>query len=424
MTTAEQLMTDAGLAPPFFTDAWWVSPMNFAPEAYPSHLKEREGEIYIHDVTLRDGEQSPGVAFKEDERVRIAEALDEAGVHRIEAGMPIVSPGVFAAIERIVALGLRTEVVPQARAEIDDVDRTMETGARAIIIVHTINPLHCRHVFGLDTEAIVARINTTVAHAKRQGLKTIFMGSDVFRTPLDEIRIIYGRVARESRPDAMVLTDTVGGAHPGAVRFVTEQVRDVAPGVPLEFHGHNDFGLGMACAIAALEAGCSGIHTSFNGLGERTGNVPTEELAAALRLLYDVDIGIALDKLGLVSEIVANIAQTPIRPHKPIVGGGLFTIESHIIAHINRRMEELGLRTGMLPFVPELVGQPPLQYALGKWAGPAIIDHFLARLGVDATPAQQGRILHRVKEESRLQKANLSERQFSRIVESVLAEDA
>ena len=120
------------------------------------------------------------MAFKEDERIRIAEALDDVGVHRIEVGMPIVSPGVFDAIKRIVELGLRTEVVPQARAEIDDVDRTMETGASAIIIVHTINPFHCQHVFGLDTEAIIDRINTTVAHAKRQGLKTVFMGSDVF----------------------------------------------------------------------------------------------------------------------------------------------------------------------------------------------------------------------------------------------------
>ncbi len=412
---------DEALAPPFFTDEWWVSPMNFAPEAYPAQIREQA--IYIHDVTLRDGEQSPGVAFKEDERIRIAEALDDVGVHRIEVGMPIVSPSVFDAIKRIVDLGLRAEIVPQARAEIDDVDRTMETGASAIIIVHTINPLHCQHVFGLDMEEIVNRINTTVAHARQQGLKTIFMGSDVFRTPLDHIRAIYGRVARESEPDAMVLTDTVGVAHPGAVRFVTEQVLDVAPGVPLEFHGHNDFGLGMACAIAAVEAGCLGVHTSFNGLGERTGNVPTEEFAAALRLLYDKDIGIALDKLCLVSEVIANIAQTPIASSKPIVGSGLFAIESHIIAHISRRMEDLGLRTGMLPFVPELVGQEPLHYALGKWAGPVIIDHFLDRMGASATDAQKQRILHLVKEESRLQKANLSERQFARIVETVLAEN-
>ena len=144
------------LTAPYFTDDWWVSPMNFAPEAYPPGLRDRQ--LYIHDVTLRDGEQSPGVAFKEDERIRIAVALDEVGVQRIEVGMPIVSQGVFNAIREIVNLGLRTEVVPQARAEIDDVNRTMETGASAIIIVHTINPLHCQYVFGLDTEAIIARL--------------------------------------------------------------------------------------------------------------------------------------------------------------------------------------------------------------------------------------------------------------------------
>jgi methanogen homocitrate synthase len=327
---------------------------------------------------------------------------------------------VFAAIKRIVELGLRTEVVAQARAEVDDVNLTMETGCRSIIIVHTINPFHCQHVFGLSIAALIDRVNTVVAHAKGQGLKVVFMGSDVFRTPLAQIREVYGRVARESGPDAMVLTDTVGVAHPGAVRFVVEQARDVAAGTPLEFHGHNDFGLGMGCAIAAVEAGCLGVHTAINGLGERTGNVPTEEFAAALRVLYDKAIGIDLGKLGYASEVVANIAQTPVRPGKPIVGGGLFEIESHIVAHISRRMEDEGIRTGMLPFVPELVGQEPLRYNLGKWSGPVIVDHFLDRLGATATPEQKRRILDEVKEESRLQKANLSPRQFARIVERVV----
>jgi 2-isopropylmalate synthase len=392
--------------------------MNFAPEAFPAGLQDRR--IYIHDVTLRDGEQSPGVAFKADERVRIAELLSEIGVHRIEVGMPIVSPGVFAAIKQIAELGLTTEVVAQARAEVDDVNRTMETGVRAIIIVHTINPLHCQHVFGLSTEGIIERVNVTVSHAKRQGLKVIFMGSDVFRTPLEQIREIYGRVARESAPDAMVLTDTVGVAHPGAVRYVVEQTRAVAEGIPLEFHGHNDFGLGMGCAIAAVDAGCDGVHTSINGLGERTGNVPTEEFVAALRLLYDKDIGVDLSKLCYASEIVANIAQQPVRSAKPIVGDGLFEIESHIVAHISKQMEDLGIRTGMLPFVPELVGQKPLTYRLGKWSGPVIVDHYLDCLGAQATPEQKQRILDMVKEESRLQKANLSERQFARLVAAVL----
>jgi isopropylmalate/homocitrate/citramalate synthase len=117
---------------------------------------------------------------------------------------------------------------------------------------------------------------------------------------------------------------------------------------------------------------------------------------------------------------VANIAQVPVRSSKPIVGDGLFEIESHIVAHISKQMEDLGIRTGMLPFVPELVGQKRLTYRLGKWSGPVIIDHYLARIGVQATPEQKRRILDVVKEESRLQKANLSERQFAGIVEAVV----
>lgn len=415
------LAEEFGLVEPYYTDQWWVSPMNFAPGAQSAGLTERN--LYIHDVTLRDGEQTPGVAFKEDERIRIAEILDEIGVHRIEVGMPIVSPGVFAAIKKIVDLGLRTEVVAQARAEVDDVNLTMETGAKSIIIVHTINPLHCQQVFSLDIETIIERFNTVITHAKSQGLRVTFMGSDVFRTPIEQIREIYGRVAAESGPDAMVLTDTVGAAHPGAVRFTVDQVKPLVNGIPLEFHGHNDFGLGMGCAIAAIEAGCDGIHTSINGLGERTGNVPTEELAAALLLLYNKDIGIDLSKLTYASEVVANIAQTPLRSSKPVVGSGLFEMESHIVAHISKQTEDLGIRTGMLPFVPELVGLEPLSYRLGKWAGPVIIDHFLEEMDVQVDADQKDQILAEVKEESRLQKATLSKSQFVRIVERVVEGD-
>jgi len=407
------------LKPPFYTDKWWVSPHNFEPGVRPTDADRRPP--YIHEVTLRDGEQSLGVAFKEDERIRIAVALDEIGIQQIEIGLPLQFQSVFNATKRLMEMGLRAKIVPQARAEMPDIQRTMETGAKAIIIVHTINPYHCAYAFNLGPEALIERLVTSMRFAKSQGLHTIFQASDVWRTPMDFAVEVFGAVARDGKPDAMVLTDTTGVATPAAVEFLTRKVAAVSAGVTLEYHGHNDFGLATATALAAYAGGATGLHASFNGLGERTGNVPTEEIVAAMELLVGVRTGIDLSGLRYVSELVSNIAQTSVRPSKPVVGDGLFQIESHIVSLISSKMEKaMGVQTGMLPFVPTLFGNDQLRYVLGKWSGAISVEYHLERMRIQASKEQIEEMLAIVRDEARLQKASLSDEQFRRIVRKVL----
>lgn len=406
---------------PHRTDHWWVSPYNFHPEARPTDLNERH--VYLYDVTLRDGEQLPGVAFTEDERVRIAVALAELGIPRIETGLPLVSESVFKATKRLAGMGLGAQFVPQCRADMDDVRLTAETETGALVIVHTINPEHCKYVFGLDEDALIDKIVSACRYAKEQGLHTSFMAADVFRCDLDHVLRVYQTVARDASPDVMVVTDTVGCATPWAVEFLIGKIRNAVPDVPLEYHGHNDFGLGTATALAAVRAGAAGIQASFNGLGERTGNAPTEEVVAALEVAMGVHTGIRLEQLLAVSDLIQDISQVRAASNKPVVGSGIFATESHIVGFIQDKMKQaLGIDTGMFAYSPKLFGHGEIRYLLGKGSGPTSIQKAADRLGLELTDDEVNKVLEQVKQESRLRKNTISDLTFKHLVAMVKAE--
>lgn len=397
----------------------WVSPHNLVPRARPERLARG---AYLYDVTLRDGEQFPGVAFTRAERVRIGAELADIGIRRIETGLPLGSKSVFDATRELAGMGLPAQFVPQCRADMDDVRLTAETGSGALVIVHTINPLHCRHVFGLDEAALIDKLVTAVAYAKSQGLHTSFMAADVFRCDLDYLLRIYRAVVDAAHPDVIVATDTVGCATPWAVEIVVEELRTAFPGVAIEYHGHDDFGLGTATALAAVRAGADGVQCSFNGLGERTGNAPTEEVVAALELAMDVRTGVDLSRLRAVSELIQDLSQVRVPANKPIVGPGIFATESHIVAHIQDLMQrETGVDTGMYAFSPTLFGHGQVAFLLGKGSGPTSIRKTAERLGLTLTPEESAALLERVKDEARLRKRTIDDPTFLDLLARVRA---
>ena len=414
--------TDPSANPPHKTDRWWVSPHNFDPAARPETLNDRR--VYLYDVTLRDGEQYPGVAFTQDERVRIGVELAALGVARIETGLPIVSRSVFEATRRLARMDLPAQFVPQCRADMDDVRLTADTETGALVIVHTINPLHCQHVFGLDEEALIAKLVTACAYAKEQGLHTSFMAADVFRCDLDYLLRIYRSVVEQAHPDVIVVTDTVGCATPWAVELVIGRLRSELPDVLIEYHGHNDFGLATATALAAVRAGTAGIQASFNGLGERTGNAPTEEVVAALEIAMGVRTGVHLERLRAVSELIQDLSQVRAAPNKPIVGPDIFATESHIVGHIQDLMHRsTGIQTGMYAFSPELFGHGGVRFLLGKGSGPTSVRKTAERLGITLDEEKAAAVLERVKEEGRLRKSTLSDLTFMHLVREVKGSD-
>ena len=401
---------------PWKTDKWFTSPWNHLPEltkhyAFPANMK-------IHDVTLRDGEQQTAVVFRREEKVAIAKKLDSLGIHRIEAGMPAVSPQDRAAISDIAALGLKAEIFGFARCIPSEVQVIKECGCKGIVIEIPASDHMIKYGYGWPIErAMRASIETTLA-AKEAGLYTVFFTIDSTRTELNRFLDIVEQVATEGHMDALTMADTMGvttpDAYAHAVKKVIERLKK-----PVEAHCHMDFGLGVANTIAALQAGASVAHTTVTGLGERAGNVPTEDVVMSLLALHGKDLGIRTEKFVEVSKFVMDLAKVSQPPNRPIVGDKLYEIESGIIAgwfRLARKEHPLEY----VPFTPELVGQRPVNVVLGKNSGPPSMDEWCEKLGIQATDEEKMAILQGVKAKSFEKKDLLTTDEFKAVVAGVM----
>ena len=405
---------------PWKTDKWFISPWNYLPEVtknfgFPANIK-------IHDVTLRDGEQQTAVVFRREEKVAIAKKLDSLGVHRIEAGMPAVSPQDKAAIADIAALGLKAEIFGFSRCIPTEVKVVKDCGCKGIVIEIPASDHMIQNAYGWPIErAMKASIETTKA-AKEAGLYTVFFTIDATRTELNRFLDIVEQVATEGHMDALTIADTVGGTAPEAIGHVVKKVIQRLK-KPVEIHGHQDFGLGVANTIAALAAGASVAHTTITGLGERAGNVPMEDVVLALRCLYGKDLGIKTEQFVDVSRFVMDLARVTQPPNRPIVGDKLYEVESGIIAGwIRLARKEHPLE--YVPFAPELVGQKPVNIVLGKNSGPPSIDEWCEKLGITATDEEKMAILQGVKAKSFEKKDLLTTDEFKAVVANVLQKAA
>lgn len=396
-------------------DKYWASPHNYS----PTIAAKLPSKVYFHDVTLRDGEQTPGVAFKADERILIAQLLNELGVQRIEAGMPIVSKDIANGIKGIVNLGLKSQVVAFARAHRDDIDASLDCGVKAIVVEHTVNPYMCKWGYGLEENELLDRLISTVTYAKENGLDTNFMGWDFFRAPLEFSKRIYREVVKNAKPDSLTLVDTLGVATPAAVQETFEEFRKEFPNLKLEFHVHNDFGMAVGAVMGAILGGANGVHTAVNGLGERTGNVATEEVAMALECLWNIDTGLVLENIGYVSRLVQEISKFKLAGNKPIVGSGIFNMESGVVTHIIDSMEQKGFNCIMNPYSASMVGHEPLEFVLGKGSGRVTVQRYLERYDIETNDEEFDLILEAVKHKGRVIKNLLSEDDFLRIVKEI-----
>jgi len=402
---------------PYFDNTKWVCPKNFDKKIKGENALDN---IYIHDVTLRDGEQTCGLTWNEDQRVKIATALNEFGVKSIEVGMPVVSDENKRAIKRLVKMNLKSEIIPFARSLKKDVDASLECGAERIVIEHAVNPYDNEYVYGVSSEQVIDRIVSTIEYAKKNGMKPTFMGWDTTRSTFDYVLNIFTEVAKRAHPHSMVFVDSFGVASPFAIEFFFTELKKNIPDIPLEFHVHNEFGLAMGSVFAAARAGVAGIHSSINGLGERTGNVATEEVAAALKILMGIDTGVDLTKIGEVSRLVEDISKIKVANNKPVVGKRLFWVESGIVVDAVDKLNEVGIEPAMSPYLPSLVGMGEIQVKLGAFSGNASVKYWLKKLGYEATDEQIKEISDIVRQEGRIRGTLLEMKDFKGIVEKVL----
>ncbi|HEU0142478.1 MAG TPA: hypothetical protein VFQ79_22340 [Bryobacteraceae bacterium] len=400
---------------PWKTDRWFTSPWNHASEVKAT--LQFPDKIRIHDVTLRDGEQQTGIVFRRQEKVAIAKKLAEAGVHRIEAGMPAVSSEDEAAIKDIVALGLPSEIFSFARCMPADVKMAKDCGVFGIITEIPSSEHIIRNAYGKTMDwAIKSSIETTLA-AKEAGLYTSFFTIDSTRSELEPYMDLIERVATEGHMDALTLADSFGGCTPEAIGMIVRKLK-ARFNKPIEIHCHEDFGLGVANTIAALANGASVAHVTVTGTGERAGNVPLEDTVMALRCLYNVDTGIKTEKFYELSKLVQELSGFQVPPNRPIVGDWLYNIESGIVSMFHRRCKSVE-PLEYIPFAPELAGRPGVSIALGKGSGVANVEEHLERRGISLPQEQIDAIVARVKQTSIEKKALLSEVEFEQIVQTV-----
>ncbi|UCE53633.1 MAG: hypothetical protein JSV31_31080 [Desulfobacterales bacterium] len=405
--------------PYYEQEKYWVSPMNFIPEAMDR--SEIQDKVLVHDVSLRDGEQTPGVAFTTEERIQLAQVLSELGVDRIEFGMPIAAKDIYEAFEEVLKMDLQAEIVSFCRAHPDDLDLTIKLGAKTAIIEHIVNPYMLKHVYNLDHKATVERCAGALKIAKNNGIKASFMGWDASRTSMDYLKRLYSDILDQVEMESLIFVDTFGVMNPWSMHHTIKTVRNWFPGLKVEIHNHNGFGLGNANVMAAVLAGVSCVHGAILGLGERDGNIPLDEIAMMMALQLKKPTNIDLSQLYRVAKLAEQITGFKPSGTKPVTGDFYFQMEAGISIHAIEKARNAGLGDRVwAAFAPEMIGKKGYEYLLGKANGTATIKLFMEKLGLEAGDDDMKEILQIVKDRSNLVKGNVSEVEFEHIAKKYL----
>lgn len=347
------------------------------------------GPVGLYDTTLRDGEQTVGVVLSPEDKLEIARALSEAGVDRIEAGFPRVSDDDRRAVELIAAAGLEAEVWGFSRAVQADVEALVELGVAASVIESPISDGKLQ-ALGVSRETMLERIAKAVSFATGAGIRVAFFGVDSSRADLDFFDRAYA-AAVEAGAQEVVVVDTLGIATPEAAALLVGRAVDrLGPGVPVHWHGHDDFGLATAAAVAAVQAGATWVQGTVNGMGERAGNADLAEVALALEALYGIPTRLRLDRVRALARLVQERSGYALAPWKPITGDTLFTRESGAVA------AQFHDPPAIEPYSSELVGAPR-GIVLGKKSGLDSIRIKADELGLDVPEEARPGLLAAVK---------------------------
>lgn len=411
---------DYALEEPYYAEGVkWTARHNFELE------KTHVARVVLHDVTLRDGDQTPGSVFLEDERVRIADALAELKVPRIEAGMPNVSPTVENAMRRMVARHYpHSKIYGFARAVSSDIDLCKDVGCQGIIVEYCVNPVIIKYAYKKTPREVASNLVTAINHAKSLGFEDVaFMGWDWFRTPIEFTKPLIQELYDKTDLDGLVIVDTYGCSTPDAVEEMFRRFKQWFPRLRLEFHGHTDNGCGDANCLAALWGGAEVLHTSINGMGERCGNNPTEEVAVLMEVHKNIRTGLDLKKLAPACSVVSLISRIPVPANKPVMGTRALQIESGVSLDIEYKMAHNPAYTVTNIYnsvSPDVTGRlDKVHPVLGKNSGKSSIRLLLEQYGLTATEEEIIKILDAVKQESYVTKSGVSEEMFLKLVEDI-----
>lgn len=388
-------------------DNWWISSFNCKDEVTKQFAFQEN--IQIHDATLRDGEQTPGIVMRKHEKVEIAKRLAEVGVQRIEAGMPAVSAEDREAIAEINKLNLDSKVFSFVRAKKEDLDMSKECGVEGVVIEVPIGKPKLEMQFKWEIDRVIDNSILAIKRAKELGLYTIYFPYDTTRADEADLEKLLEEIMKEAPPDSIGLVDTMGSALPATISYMTRLLKDIT-GLPVEIHTHNDFGLALANSLSALTSGASAVHTCINGMGERTGNCSLEEVIVALQVLYGLETNYDIEKAVELSKYLEETTGYKMALNKPIVGKGNFTRESGIGADAL-----LNTPLAMFALNPKFLGRSP-ELVLGKKSGLTSIKVKLGEMGIELDDEKKKLLLNDVKQAGQEMKRLVSDEEFLELV--------
>ncbi len=370
--------------------------------------------VYIVDTTLRDGEQTAGVVFANQEKIRIAKYLDEMGVDQIEAGIPVMGGSEKDCIKHIASLGLNASIMAWNRAVIGDIKHSLDCGVDAVAISISTSDIHIEHKLQTTREDVLNRMSDAVRFARDHGLYISVNAEDASRTDMEYL-VEFAGIARECGANRLRFCDTVGILDPMSTFRKIRKLKE-AVDIDVEMHTHNEFGMATANAVAGVYAGANYIGVTINGLGERAGNSALQEVVMALKHLLGVKSNFKTEKFVEVAEYVARAAGRNLPPSKPIVGSNIFAHESGIHGD--------GVLKNPLTyevFKPEEVGLQR-QIVIGKHSGSNAIRSKFVEYGMELSDEDASEMLKRVREEAISLKRSLFDKELVYIYEDYIKE--
>jgi methanogen homocitrate synthase len=396
---------------------FWVSPFNYIPEVRSQleHLPER---VKFHDVTMRDGEQAPGVVFRKEDKIRIAEYLDAVGVDRMEVALPAVSDEDVEAVKEIVKMRPRAKVYVLSRVTESDIDLAVECGVDGIILEMPVGTPRLTYQFkSWNQDKVIENTLKALDYARSKNLEIVLFPMDVTRSEPDFFERYLDAIAQHpNKPDSVAVVDTTGCLIPQAAYYMIRRIIDVT-GCSAEIHTHNDFDLGVSTPLAAVAAGAEVVHCSVGGIGERTGNTSLEVVSVTLKSLYGVELGIDFSKLNDTVHSVMELAGLEVSPSKPIVGSLTYTRESGMGINLIKEQP-----LAMFAVHPHFLNREP-SYVMGKKSGILSVEMKLQDLGMKPlSETQKNEVVKRVKNTGIRKKALIGDEEFKNIVEEVSRE--